>query len=296
MSPRLSSVGPRLAGYPGAEKAANYIVGELRKLGIKSASRGGLDPQAPYKEAFWVTVPWVSEQPTIEVLGKDGTTLATYPVYPLWPNLVRTSQLPAERPGVPVGERRRRHSCPRSTGKNMDGTAVLMDFNCGLSWLNAPRLGATAVIFVEPDTTTRGEAEAKFLRIPINIPRFWIGRSDAYELQARLESQPDVQVRIKCRMTWQRRRAWNIVAEIPGHRQGTGQRERLPQRLLRLHVRRAPAFTRRGERRRRGQPAGNGPASCKSIRLSAPSACSSPAPTSSDSRGSATTWRRTWRT
>jgi hypothetical protein len=210
----LSSFTPRLAGYPGAADAADYIVEKLEGLGLQDASDGGLDPDLSYRESYWVTVPWVSGQPVLEVL--DGAeVVATYDIFPLWPNLVRTSQLPEG--GLTYrlidgGD----GSLVTFNGKEIEGTAVLMDFNCGSDWLNAPRLGARAIVFVEPETTERGEAEAKFLRIPINIPRYWIGRNEAYRLQARLRSQPDVQIRIKCRMTWERRKAWNIVAELPG--------------------------------------------------------------------------------
>jgi hypothetical protein len=220
----LSSFHPRLAGYPGASQAADYIVQQLKDLRLEDVSSSnipkGIDPKAvgpklPYREAYLVTVPWVEGQPTLEVL-EGGAPVATYPVYPLWPNLVRTSQLPEGGQSyhlVNGGS----GGLAAFNGKDMNGTAVLMEFNChGGDWLNAPRLGAKAVIFIEPDTTSRGEAEAKFLRIPINIPRFWIGRSDAYRLQARLNAEPNVQVRIKCRMSWQPRVAWNIVAEIPG--------------------------------------------------------------------------------
>ncbi|MCJ7750279.1 MAG: hypothetical protein MUQ65_04180, partial [Armatimonadetes bacterium] len=211
---RLSSFSPRLAGYPGAEVTAEYIVQRMEELGLKDVSEGGLDPGLPYRESYWVTVPWVEGQPTLEVVSGD-TVVATYPIYPLWPNLVRTSQLPEEGRTyhmIDGGDGR-----PAAfNGKDIEGTAVLMDFNCGLDWLNAPRLGASALIFVEPEETTRGEAEAKFLRIPINIPRFWIGRSDAYHLKARLKAEPEVRIRLNCRMSWQRRKAWNIVAEIPG--------------------------------------------------------------------------------
>jgi hypothetical protein len=220
----LSSFHPRLAGYPGASQAADYIVQQLKDLRLEDVSSSnipkGIDPRAvgpklPYREAYLVTVPWVEGQPTLEVL-EGGAPVATYPVYPLWPNLVRTSQLPEGGQSyhlVNGGS----GGLAAFNGKDMNGTAVLMEFNChGGDWLNAPRLGAKAVIFIEPDTTSRGEAEAKFLRIPINIPRFWIGRSDAYRLQARLNAEPNVQVRIKCRMSWQPRVAWNIVAEIPG--------------------------------------------------------------------------------
>jgi len=210
----LSRFNPRLAGYPGADAAAQYIVQELQKLGLEDISSGGLEPKLPYREAYWVTVPWVSGQSTVEVVS-NGAVLESYPIYPLWPNLVRTSQLPEEGVEYPLidgGD----GQLATFNGKDIEGTAVLMQFNCGTDWLNAPRLGARALIFIEPDTTTRGEAESKFLRIPINIPRYWIGRGDAYHLQARLASQPEVTVRIKCRMTWERKQAWNIVAEIPG--------------------------------------------------------------------------------
>ncbi len=212
---RLSSFSPRLAGYPGAGDAADYIVQRLEQLRLGDVSKGGIDdPKRPYREAYLVTVPWVEGQPTLEVLS-DGEVIATYPIYPLWPDLVRTSQLPEggrEYRMIDGGDGR----LATFNGKDIARTAVLMDFKCGSDWLNAPRLGAQAVVFVEPEATTRGEAEAKFLRIPINIPRFWIGRSDAYHLKARLKSQPEVWVRLNCRMSWEARKAWNIVAEIPG--------------------------------------------------------------------------------
>ncbi|UCC67751.1 MAG: M28 family peptidase [Armatimonadota bacterium] len=216
---KLSESSPRLAGYPGAEKAAEYIAAELQRLGLKDASKQeitdpGLGKKLPYREVYWVTVPWVWGQPTLEVL-EGGEVVESYDVFPLWPNLVRTSQLAEggeEYQLIDGGDGRP----VRFSGQDVEGTAALMEFKCGSNWLNAPRLGARAVIFVEPEKTTRGEAEAKFLRIPVNIPRFWIGRSDAYRLRARLKSQPEVVIRIKCRMTWERRHAWNVVAEIPG--------------------------------------------------------------------------------
>jgi len=209
----LSSFQPRLGGYPGADQAAQYIVDQLRKLGLKDIRKRNPDPDLPdlpYREAFWVTVPMVEDKSTIEVVGGE-----TYEIQPLWPNLVRTSQLPEEGQEYELiygGDGK----LAAFNGKDIEGTAVLMDFNCGSDWLNAPRLGARALIFVEPETTSRGEAEAKFLRIPINIPRFWIPRSAAYELMARLKAEPNVRVRLKCRMNWQRVPAYNVVAEIPG--------------------------------------------------------------------------------
>jgi len=62
------------------------------------------------------------------------------------------------------------------------GAIVLLDFNCTVKWINAAMLGASAVIFIEPEDTIRGEAEAKFLTIPAAIPRFWISKEDADHL------------------------------------------------------------------------------------------------------------------
>ena len=59
------------------------------------------------------------------------------------------------------------------------GSIVLLDFNCNTKWINAAMLGASAVVFIEPEDTIRGEAEAKFLTIPAAIPRFWISKKDA---------------------------------------------------------------------------------------------------------------------
>ncbi len=77
----------------------------------------------------------------------------------------------------------RRGRLPDFDGKRVEGSAALIDFNSGEEWLNAPRLGAKAVIFVEPDSTTPGEAQDKFISIPVSIPRFWISKSDAARLR-----------------------------------------------------------------------------------------------------------------
>jgi LysM repeat protein len=59
------------------------------------------------------------------------------------------------------------------------GSIILVDFNSTMNWINSAMLGASAIIFIEPEDTIRGEAEAKFLTIPAAIPRFWISKKDA---------------------------------------------------------------------------------------------------------------------
>ncbi len=95
------------------------------------------------------------------------------------------------------------------------GAIVLTAFNSGTRWINAAMLGASAVVFIEPETTIRGEAENKFLTVPANIPRFWITKSDAAALKERL-SNSEVNVRVSGKMTWERRVGQNIRGFLEG--------------------------------------------------------------------------------
>lgn len=96
------------------------------------------------------------------------------------------------------------------------GAIILADFNSGTRWINAAMLGASAVIFIEPETTIRGEAENKFLTVPANIPRFWISKQDATEIRNLLDSNVQVNVQLHGKMTWERRVGQNIRGFLEG--------------------------------------------------------------------------------
>lgn len=206
----LSAYPSRMAGYPGCEKAADYVEQQFRASGLKNIRI----------EKFPVTVP-VDEGSKLVVNGRQ------IPIYALWPNLVRTSQLPPE--GLEVhlidaGSGR----LPDFDDKAVQGSAALVDFNSGTEWLNAPRLGAKALIFVEPDDTMRGEAEAKFSAIPVSMPRFWISKANAERLRAMLRKiaadnasvppidRPKLMARLYCKMPWEKAEARNITGVIRG--------------------------------------------------------------------------------
>ena len=194
----LSSQGSRMAGYPGCDAAGKYIEKQFRETGLEDVK----------VEPFYATVP-IDKGASLEIGGKS------YRLYPMWPNLVRTSQLPKEGVEGPLiygGSGK----LAEFDGYDVAGSVVLMEFNSGSEWLNAPRLGAKAVIFIEPDTTMRGEAEAKFVSIPISIPRFWISKADALSLQARCAVHTPPKVRVKCDMRWQRKPTYNITGIIKG--------------------------------------------------------------------------------
>src|SRR5438067_2123428 len=101
-------------------------------------------------------------------------------------------------------------------GQDVDGNIVMVDFNCAAEWMNAPRLGAKAVIFVAPTTTTRGEAEAKFISIPIAIPRFFMQQKDAAPLLAACAAGRAPTVKLTCEMPWKTQTARNITGWTQG--------------------------------------------------------------------------------
>lgn len=195
----LSSNGSRVVGYPGERFAADYVKKQFVELFGESNVK---------EDSFEATVP-MDKGAKLSIGGKD------YTLNCIWPNLVRTSQLPPEGLQGPLiyagnGE------LGAFNGKEVNGSIVLVDFNSGLQWMNAPRLGAKAVIFIEPERTMRGEAEAKFISIPISIPRFYIKRSDAAALQAVALGRKDAVAKLTASMPWERVQARNFIGVLPG--------------------------------------------------------------------------------
>jgi len=220
----LASYGSRVAGYEGDARAAKYVEQQFRDIGLESVR----------VEKFRVTVP-VDRGAEIRV-GNVRKRL-----YPLWPNLVSTSQLPPN--GLTdkliyVGDGKLANfngkdqlppngltgkliyvgdgKLANFNGKDVEGSVVLVDFNSRAEWLNAPRLGARAVVFIASDTTMRGEAEAKFISIPISIPRFWLSREDAPDVLAAAAGEEAPRCTLYCNMPWETRETSCIFGKITG--------------------------------------------------------------------------------
>ncbi len=189
----------RVAGTPGGVQAQNWVHAQFNSIfGRDHVTR----------ETFPVTAP-----------QDDGASVTggghSYAMQPLWPNQVRTSTLPAggiDGPLIYAGQGDLR----AFRGKQVEGAIVLMDFNCGPQWLNAARLGAKAILFADPVQTMRGEAEAKFIGIPVSVPRFWLPRADAAALQAAALTTPNFHVHLTSDNPWQTGTAFNLTGVIPG--------------------------------------------------------------------------------
>ncbi len=195
---RFSAPGSRVVGYPGCALAADYVEAELGAIGVEDLRREEYGVVVPMDRGFLLTV--------------EGRV---FEIWSLWPNLVRTSTLPAEGVRAPMiygghGD------WSEFNGRQVEGRIALLEFNSEDRWLHAAALGARAVIFIEPESSTWRQANDKFVEAPLDIPRFWIGRNAGLSLLQRLRQGGEVEGLLRGRMDWEERPAWNIVGRIAG--------------------------------------------------------------------------------
>jgi ABC-type antimicrobial peptide transport system permease subunit len=185
--------GNRLAGSPGEKRAFDGFVARMKSLGATIS-----------QDSFRVTVP----DPTAVGRLRAGATATN--VYPLWPNLVRTSTCHVKGPLLYGGS----GTLDDFQGKEVKGRIVLMEFDSGDNWRNAAKLGAEAVVFLEPRAMSRFEAELKFSAVPLDLPRFLLPRASAGPLlTAAFYGQ---EASLDCSQTWLDAQTQNVTATFPG--------------------------------------------------------------------------------
>jgi len=206
----LSSLGSRVTGYEGSEKAAEYIAGLFREYGLEPGGDSG-----GYFQYYPITVPIDS--------GANITVEPGGPIvkaYPLWPNTAQASPTP------PSGMTGRLVYVGYGTLNDLDvvlrdsalageGWIALMEFNSWNNWVEAARLGAKAIVFIEPTQTMRLEAETKFLITPLYMPRLYVSSEDGALLRS-LSQTSSVTVRLRSSMRYQVTQARNVVGVIKG--------------------------------------------------------------------------------
>ncbi len=182
----LGALQNRITGSADAQQATAYVERTFRQLGLQRVSVTHFPAAVPVDKGTTLTLS------TGEIIR----------VRPLWPNLVHTCLTPPEGLSGPLvygglGSFR------EFDGKLLEGSLVLLDFNCAMAWLNAAYLGAKAVVLIAPDDTLRGEAEQKFISIPVNIPRLWVPREQGLELKRRLEAGEQLQATLHSQVEWE---------------------------------------------------------------------------------------------
>lgn len=190
----------RVVGYEGHAFATEFIESEFRRLGLEDIE----------KESYGVATP--VDQGGRLTLSETGEA---FDLYGVWPNLIKTSTVPTK--GVTGhlvygddGE------FADFDGLEMEGAIVLMEFNSWNNWLNAAMLGATQVIFIEPDSTFTAQAEQKFLQVPNSVERFWIDKESGEKLKAKLAEDREINVHLTGRMDWEKPEVSNVLGWIRG--------------------------------------------------------------------------------
>ncbi len=191
---QIGSFGSRLAGSEGENRTLTYVADRFRALGLKNIR----------SEAFDVVVPDPDARGNLTVSG------VSVEVFPLWPNLVRTSTCDVTGPLVYGGN----GSLEALKGKKLRGSITVLEMRAGATWKNAAKLGASAVLFLEPDAITRGDVETKFSSVPLDAPRFYLPLKQAGPvLNGALKGET---VTLKCRQDWVKRKSANLIADLPG--------------------------------------------------------------------------------
>jgi hypothetical protein len=196
----LAGFNSRTTGSPGYEKAADFITAKMRAL--------GLDPQTQTYE-----VP-VRRFPDAQLTV--GT--ASYPLTPFIYNAVTPQATDGEliAPVYYVSS----GSLPELTGKNIQDSIILMDFDSGRNWQTLASLGAKAVIFLHTDDGRERIFFAEKQELtPLQFPCFWMSRHVAEEIFGQLTLGPSplsTQVSLHSRARWENHQAKNIYSIIEG--------------------------------------------------------------------------------
>ncbi len=193
---KFASMGSRVVGYPGNEEAADHILQAFEDLGMETAV-----------QEYELPTP-LEESAQLSIGGRQ------YVLHTVVPNLCRTTQVPSAGISGPVIYVKD-GGLSDFNGKPVDGSIVLMDFGAGQNWLNVPLLGAAAVVFIEPAHITRGEAEMKMIRCPIDVPRFYVSADDAAAIQS-MAIKGNVEGTLTSRVAWANCTNRNIIGIVQG--------------------------------------------------------------------------------
>ena len=201
---KMASFGDRSVGSDGSILAAEYIKDEFNKIGLTS-----IDTQM-------FTLPVMRHtRSQLHIADKNRSV----PLPPVLLNAISPQTVPKAGivgPLVYVGA----GSLADFNGKQIEGAVILMNIDSGKNWLNAASLGAKAIIYVDPGTTSRMLFEDKLELSPLHFPRFRMLASRLRDLFGTFEDLPQGMVAPEVQLTsdaaWQEVRAENIYGMIEG--------------------------------------------------------------------------------
>ncbi|MCS7119623.1 MAG: M28 family peptidase [Nitrososphaerota archaeon] len=194
----FSSLGTRVTGYEGCRLASEYIELFFRDLGLQVLVHD-----------YWTPIP--KDEGSYIIVNDGANAGSNFTAYSLWPNGGLSC--------ISGGFKGKIIYCGEGTleemsGLDVNGSIILLDFNSGRNWINAAKLGAKAVIFIEPSFTTKYEALAKGSLSPLEFPRLYVKRDVGLKLKEVADSNGTVTVHV--RMRWVNAEARNIVGILEG--------------------------------------------------------------------------------
>ncbi len=195
----FTSWGARTVGYPGNKRGCEYIRDRFEEIGLEKVTIDTFKVAAPVDKGARLHIRSTGEE---------------VPVYCLWPNNVKTPTLPKE--GI-TGNLI--YGCKGDfkdlNGKQVEGSIVLLDFDCDQNYINVRMLGAEAIIFFDNGIVNQKQAMDKFLKVPADIPRYWVEKGDVPAL-LKLAESGQAEVTLTARMDWEEVETWNVYGYLPG--------------------------------------------------------------------------------
>lgn len=224
---QLSKLTSRVAGYPGAQEARDYVVKCLGEMGYADRTQDREEPadqdlfNRVGSHRFWGLTPIDKGNGRLKFTGVPLPELPeTLPVYAIWPNGgAITSTGPQGLTGPLLYGRTGR---PEDfDGQAVSGAIVLLDLTAQTDWTIAAGLGALAVLIVEPADVRRPDMESLYLNTPVEFPRLWLRREQGENLKRALEANaqaggPAPEVNVYARMTWENNLWENLYLLVPG--------------------------------------------------------------------------------
>ena len=194
----FSSFSPRISGYEGAEKAAQYIADQLRSYGYDVRL-----------EEYNVTVPVDYGAKLYLETSKGSYELKAYA---LAPNVVETCATEGLKGEIVYVETK--YSDLRDfEGLDVKDKIVALDYDSEKAWRWAAYLGAKAVIFLidEDAHFTYLDNFWKRFWVPIDFPRIAVRTSDFMSVY-----ENGAKGKIVIKMKYEVRKAYNVVAVAEG--------------------------------------------------------------------------------
>ena len=190
----LTALPSRAPGTAGNRAAAAYVQNRFSQIGLSQVRA----------DEYSVTAP-VTQSASVAVGGQELKVL------PVYPNQVVASTTPVNGisgPLIYVGPGR----VSDFNGKKIEGSIAVLDFNSGMNWITAIDLGARAIIFLEPQSSNRGEAERKFTFLPVEVPRYYAPAATA----AALRAAGGQEATLKSLVVWEKMPVKNVLGFLPG--------------------------------------------------------------------------------